>query len=434
MSMFPLRSRCFSDLPDEITTEIFSYLNLEDLAYTVPKVSTKWEELSQDYTIWKNKVFTPTDDMETKEIIKLLKHMPALKSFSGGNLSFHDVNLIIDTIRTSCKDLESIYLKSEPTVSVSNFNKLVEALPQLKELSIPFSHSHLEGCSLPISKLQSLTHVTFVEDRPSGYIPSSSMTQIADGCSSLKHVNFQSSAFDKTSIEYFLRKKQKQLVSLKIQCILSPSAFNCIVECENLKNLICRCYFKANMEPENIIAMQKLKKLERLDLHLFSNKLSKAVPDLFQTGALSRVTKLRLEVDEFNASDLNQVIMCSPQLTTFHIRVRGEVDFDEALKNIGNCRNLSKLVLENSNGVSGKCLDRVAESCPNLRSLGVPYTTESGLDLTSSIKMKKLDEVTVHCKQRSVDDNPYLLPNLDDFFVVLKSYYKQTLKTNIVII
>ncbi|PSN39330.1 hypothetical protein C0J52_13306 [Blattella germanica] len=388
----PVKRKYFDGLPDEIVIEIFSYLNLEDLAYSVPRVSKHWRELSQDYTIWKDKVFRPEDGMDDEQTIQLLKHMPALKSFSGLYWPGRNIDSIIDAICTSCNELESFHLTGGSKLPYCLLEKLTKKCLQLKRLSIPIlkESDSLERSRL-ISKLQSLTHLEF-SDRYAK-VSDVALILIADGCPSLKYMDLGDNTFHDNHIRYFLQKKQKQLVAFKVWCPISPLTFNSLLECLNLEELLFNAFRHfSSISSVDLLSLQKFKMLKKLEMRFYHDPLSTAVGLLFAGCALSRIVNLTLcLLGGFNERHFKQVILNCPRLTTLCIELP-KLDLEEAFKIIGNCRNLRSLGLGGYNHVTAKCLDYVAEGCPNLSCLNLACSQETPNDVMLSVlKMKRLE-------------------------------------------
>ena len=92
-----------TDLPDELLLEVFSYMSIEDLAFSVQNVNKHWKDVTQDDSLWKNQVFSPEYKMSDKEIARNLVNMPALKAFCPARAT--NTKNIISTMCKYCRDI-----------------------------------------------------------------------------------------------------------------------------------------------------------------------------------------------------------------------------------------------------------------------------------------------------------------------------------------
>jgi hypothetical protein len=70
----------FDDLPDKILVKIFSYLK-GGVIYTTRNVCTRWRKVSEHCKVWTFWMICPCEEMTENGIIKILKHMSALRQF-----------------------------------------------------------------------------------------------------------------------------------------------------------------------------------------------------------------------------------------------------------------------------------------------------------------------------------------------------------------
>ncbi|XP_069675556.1 F-box/LRR-repeat protein 20-like isoform X15 [Periplaneta americana] len=351
-------------LPNEVMLKIFSYLDTKDLVLSVQHVNYRWQELSRDRTLWKDRVFEPR--MRDKDNVRALKNMPCLRacvSTRGNN-----AKPIINSLCKYCDDIEYLSLDGYDRLEYPLLVKLTNFFPNIQKLTIPFlkEDNPLQFSQL-IGSLQNLTHLGF-SDR---YVrvQDDVLKPIADGCPSLQHMNLGENMFKGEDVMYFLMKKLTQLLSFRAKCDMTLAIYFCILQCKKLEHLDCTgsgC--SSDMTSNDIKLLRNLKNLKTLMLWHLSETQFRAIPSLLEAGSLSNITKLGIV-----QHDLSCVVRNCPQL--LELSVNGTKDvLEEGFKYIGNCKNLRYLSFSFCSNVTAKCLDYVAAGCPNLRHLDLSWT------------------------------------------------------------
>ncbi|KAJ4450512.1 hypothetical protein ANN_01939 [Periplaneta americana] len=360
-------------LPNEVMLEIFSYLDVIDLALSVQHVNSRWKELSRVRKLWKNKVFVPDDTMLDRDRVNIIKNMPCLRAYVSTR--GRNTELIINALCTYCEDIEHLDLDESHTLEYPLLVKLTNCFSNIKKLIIPclIEDNQLEFFQL-ISSLQNLTHLGFTDRYET--VENGVLKPIADGCPSLQHMDLGDNEFKDEDVRYFLTKKQTQLLSFRVECYISLETFKCIIQCKNLEHLHYSSFYGCSGIASNEFTfIRNLKNLKTLILRHLSHIEIMAVPTLFEAGSLSKITKL-----VFDAYDLSSVLKNCPQLIELHVSGSDHV-LEEGFKHIGNCKNLRYLTLSGCPEVLGKCLEHVATGCPNLRDLNL----SSFVDLNDSL-------------------------------------------------
>ncbi|XP_069675560.1 F-box/LRR-repeat protein 7-like isoform X18 [Periplaneta americana] len=370
-------------LPNEVMLEIFSYLDIEDLALSVQHVNSRWKELSRDKKLWKNSVFMPDDSMFVRDREYLLENMPFLRGYVCTRGAHTEV--IINALCKYCEDLEYLYLDEYHTLEYPLLVKLTNSFPNIQKLVIPYlDQDNPLQISQLIGSLQNLKHLGFTDKH--SVVPDGILKPIADGCPSLQHMDLGCNMFKDEDIRYFLTKKQTQLLSFYVERDTSLEIFNCIIQCKNLEHLHYTgfTYFPENTS-NNIELLRNLKNLKTLMLEYLSETQYRIVSSLFEEGSLSNITKLG-----FLAYDLSSVVRNCPQLLDLSVRGTKQV-LEDGFKHIGNCKNLRYLSFAGCANVTPKCLEYVAAGCPNLRELDLSCCLKLNDSLLPSVlKCKNL--------------------------------------------
>ncbi|KAJ9586614.1 hypothetical protein L9F63_019807 [Diploptera punctata] len=379
----------FDALPDEILIKIFSFLDLDDLI-SVSHVDSRWKDLSQVNSVWKDIIYQPKPSITDTEKISKIQDMPALKAYSA--MYTENISLIIDAICEYCRDFKHLCLSGGHNLTYPILEKLLSVFPNIEKLDIPVlkQKDSLQLVEL-IGKLQKLTYLRF-SDRYAR-VEQDVLKPIADGCPLLLHMILGDSSFNDKDIQYFLVKKQKQIVSFEVCCPISALTLRCISECCNLEKLNFETKRFSDVSYDEMLLLKKLKRLKTLELCNLKSEQAKAVPSLFAENNLSNVVDLKLYLTCIEENEVNQVILNCPQLTSFAL-TSIHVNLDIALKNIGNCKNLTSLSLSGSH-VTRKCIDYVA-SCPKLETLDLSCCLQTKDNvMLSVVKLKQLRRIVI---------------------------------------
>ncbi|XP_069675553.1 F-box/LRR-repeat protein 14-like isoform X13 [Periplaneta americana] len=357
------------DLPDELLIKIFSYINMEDLAMSVQHVNAHWKHVSQDNSLWKDKVFSPDIDMNDDEIARRLENMPALKAFCpkrGLN-----INLIVNVLCQSCKDIQYLQFTYQRLYSIT-LKEILETLPNIVNLNISLpqeTHYQLEFGKL-LGQCQSLTTLS-LRCHFTDTVAEGSLMAIADGCPSLQNLDLGSCVFPEREIRYLLRNRGHQLLFLALKCFISNSGHELLCKCTNLKYLD---YYSCNVGlPRTYMDhLGRLSKLEQLTLSSFREKQSKNIPNIFRNQSLSNLVKLSiLYCDGFGAAELTGIFTNCLQIQFFHIR--GYCDSDDGFMYIGNLKQLELLDIAFSESLSDKSVEYICSGCESLKHLNISF-------------------------------------------------------------
>ena len=123
-----------NDLPNEILLEVFGYLDIEDVCFSVREVCERWHYLSRDETLWKNLNFVCNKNMSTLYITHLLTELPLLQSLQ---LQWRtDVDLIFHELCNSCNNIRKIDLVCCGQIKEATIKELAEHFSDLESFSL----------------------------------------------------------------------------------------------------------------------------------------------------------------------------------------------------------------------------------------------------------------------------------------------------------
>jgi hypothetical protein len=70
-SAIAIKMKSINDLPDEILLKILSHFGPEDLILNIAGVCKRWNSLSRDVTIWKEKCYSCDENSDIKRVAKV---------------------------------------------------------------------------------------------------------------------------------------------------------------------------------------------------------------------------------------------------------------------------------------------------------------------------------------------------------------------------
>ncbi|XP_069675545.1 F-box/LRR-repeat protein fbxl-1-like isoform X5 [Periplaneta americana] len=359
----------FNDLPDELLIKIFSYISMEDLAMSVQHVSGRWKDVSQDNALWKKKVFSPDEKTTDEEIARCLKNMPALKAYCPKRGT--DRN-IVNILCQYCKNIDHIEFTWSQKLRNILVKRILEAFPNIVNLSIPIPQergNHLEFAQL-IGQFENLTTLNFTE-RSFQNIAEGTLMAIADGCSSLQHLDLGYFEFPELEIRYLLKKRGHQLLYLHLSCYISTLGHELLCKCTNLKYLN---YENSNNDlPRTYMDhLSRLSKLEELKLCEFKENQTKNIPNIFYKQSLSKLVNLSIYFcDGFGTAELTGIFTNCLQIQ--FLLIRGCIDSGDGFKYIGNLKQLEHLDIACSDCLSDKGVEYIGVGCKNLKHLDMGY-------------------------------------------------------------
>jgi hypothetical protein len=350
-----------TDLPDELLLEIFSNLSIEDLALSVQHVNSHWKDVTQDDSLWKNKIFAPEHKMTDKELARHLANMPALRAFC---LARGTTKNVIHTMCNYCRDIRHLELNAVHKLSSFRLQKIIKKYPRLETLQIPLpKESDQLRCAILVGQLQNLTTLNFthkyVEEVADGILKA-----IAEGCPALLHLDLGFTMFQDRDIQYILKRRGQQLLSFSVQHYISTVSHRLLTDCcVNLENLR---YENDNSDfPSAYInLLSKLSKLQHLTLSYFD------IPNTFHNLALSKLIILDI-FDCYGLDDtkVTGIFTSFPQLK--HLRFQGQGISDDGFKHVGNCKNLVHLKITGCTSLTDRSMEYVGAGCPNLKHLDI---------------------------------------------------------------
>ena len=362
-------SKCFDDLPNEILLKIFSYLNFEDLAFSIQDVSLRWRLLSQDELLWRDVVFCPDKDLTEEQIINKIKKMPALKSFcSAQNTS----PFVLQYLCKWCKKITSIDLDLHQCMEPALFESILNAFPNIETLKLPLPTGSVmeEMKSVKLmAQCKTLETLTLKWNRGNIFtIADFVITELVHGCPALKHLDCGNFEIVDERFFDFLEMKKDQLLSLVCTIEVTKKFSEKLSKCSKLQSLniinldATMCY--GDIEP-----LTKLKTLQRFELNFSSDCIMDELPLFFLSGSFSKIVHLNLS----NSYHMNDEIVHSickncPLLKYFAISGSQSLQ-DEGLKFIGYCKHLEHLDVSMSMALSDGSMEYVGDGCSNLKHL-----------------------------------------------------------------
>ncbi|KDR19903.1 F-box/LRR-repeat protein 2-like [Zootermopsis nevadensis] len=358
--------KCFTDLPDEMLLEIFSNLDIEDLAMSVQHVNLHWKDVSQDESLWKNQTFSPRYKMSDEEIAKHLMNMPALRAFifSRGTKT----KVIIDTMCKYCRDIRHIEFKWSHRLSNSRLQDILKNHPHIENLNIPVpkESDQLDFAGM-IGQFQNLTTLSFT-DQYVHTVANGVLKAIAEGCPSLLHLDLGNTTFQDQDVRYLLERKGQLLLSFSVRCYISTLAHRLLTECSNLEYLFYENY-NEDLPSTYIQFLSKLSKLHNLTISYFKQGQTN-IQNIFKKQSLSRLIKLNIcFCDGFDDAALTGILTNCPQLQ--FLIFRGNDLSDAGFKHIGTCNNLEHLDIASCASLTDKSMEYVGAGCPNLKHLDI---------------------------------------------------------------
>jgi hypothetical protein len=355
-----------TDLPDELLLEIFSNLSIEDLALSVQHVNAHWKDVTQDDSLWKNQVFSPGYNMTDKEIARHLVNMPALRAFCparGTNTKY-----ITHTMCKYCRDIRHIEFTGFHKLSNFRLQNIIKKYPHLETLHIPLpTESDQLHCAVLVGQLQNLTTLHFTGKYLNG-AADGILKAIAEGCPSLLHLDLGYTILQDHDVQYFLKKKGKQLLSLTVRRYISSISHRLLTDCCcNLENFWYE-NDNENFPSTYVHLLSKLSKLHNLTLKYFD------VPNIFKNQALSQLIKLSIyECSVLDDTAVTGIFRNCPQLK--FLSFQGQGISDDGFQYIGNCKNLEHLKICWCTSLTDKSMEYVGARCPNLKHLDIGNCT-----------------------------------------------------------
>jgi hypothetical protein len=358
--------KCFADLPNELLLEIFSSLDIEDLAMSVQHVNSHWKDVSQDESLWKNQTFSPGYKMSDDAIAEHLMNMPTLRAFAptrGTNTK------VINTMCKYCRDIRHIEFKWSHKLRNSTLQNILDKQPHLESLNIPLPREldQLDFARM-LGQFQKVTTLSFT-DKYVHAVADGVLKAIAEGCPSLVHIDLGNSTFQDQDVKYLLERKGRQLLSFSVRCYISTVAHRLLTECSNLEHLLYDNY-NEDLPSTYIQFLSKLSKLRNLSLSYFKEGQTRNISHIFKKQSLSKLIELDIcYCDGFDATALTGILTNCHELKS--LVFRGHDISDDGFQHIGTCKSLEHLDISFNSSLTDKSMEYVGAGCPNLKHLNI---------------------------------------------------------------
>ncbi|KAJ9586084.1 hypothetical protein L9F63_020281 [Diploptera punctata] len=384
----------FDDLPNEILLKIFSYLSIEDLAFSVQEVNSHWKAVAQDNKLWRGRVFCPRKNLTDKQIVLQLKKMPTLRSYCASRKTS---SFVIQALCKLCKNIRSIDLHRYQSVDPLLLESIFNAFPNIESLKLQLpsrSVPELNRCMELISQCQKLTVLTFKWNDKNTFLSMHEgvLAQLVHGCPALQHLNIENVELLDENILELLEVKKNQLLSFSCVIAVTREFSERLGECTKLQYLDI-ININAHLLYSDIEPLMKLKNLKHFALRFCSELVMDNLPLFFVTGSFSKIVHLDLSECYFmNDVVVNTICRNCPLIRYFCISGSQSLH-NEGLKYIGCCEQLEYLDVSMSMDLTDGSMEYVGEGCSNLKHLII----------TGCYKMTdKVIEHIVKCRQLKV--------------------------------
>lgn len=386
-------------MPDVVLLKIFSYLNAEDLAMTIPYIDFRWNELSKSPMLWKDITFTPPPHLTESDIIQHLQNMPELRSFRLRHAKYIDV--IITAIILHCTHIRRIVMEGKRGPSKGKVEELMCFFPQIECLDV-----FIPGSQFNIDFAKFYGH----------FNTGSTLTMLNRWSSHLYMGETIPSVVCLPDSEEGIREmvvvRMQHLETLGIACNLTSNIFSTICSCKNLRYLFVSCEDSLTTDEINIYHLRALNHLESLQLHCLQRcilgfKESCVFPRLFKLeivgsgGALFRLTSISINLRHLNLQDSAFV--------------------DENLVDISLCKLLIHLDISDNINLTDKCIEYVAYGCHNLQFLDVSYCENMTDDILNTLQtcrdLQALWMNGFNLKEENCYKIPALFPHLKELSI-----------------
>jgi Leucine-rich repeat (LRR) protein len=337
---------------------------MDGIIISVRNVCTRWRTVSEDEEIWKDWVYSPSENTAEKAIICMLKNVPALRKFRY----FGTCN-IIEPLYESCKKLtvlKLLRLKLSPAL----VKLTMERLPELKHLCLKISPTE-EGLQITriIGQSQTLEKLQLLSSGGKT-VREGLLKPIADGCPNLISLKCENFNCRNSDICYLMQRKSRQLEEYCHYRPVSADLINAINQCTNLRRLaFADAYLEASCDP--IPPIKDLENLKMIEVVRCSFPMLKILPLTVFLDRLPHLTCIGISFSDGNIDDLiNKIILKCPILT--HLDLEGNNELRcRAFRNISCCKMLKYLDISRCKELRKKAMKYVAEGCPQLQHLDV---------------------------------------------------------------
>ncbi|PSN29503.1 hypothetical protein C0J52_26706 [Blattella germanica] len=328
-----------NEVPNEVLSEIFSYLSVEDIVRSVRLTCSRWLYVSNDSSLWNRVSFVPPVNLGYPNFTKYLSHFPFLKSVIFRHISFHGAPLNFAT------NLKSVRYENKTEIQLAGIESKLRTCVHLKTFEVYFRGI---GIHLDFPKMFGDIHA---HNRLS-------VSRVDDTHYSLSH-------FTNTITE-----KGSQITIIHFNHDLTDELFSMICSCNNLRYLFLN-HVGSSYEYTNFHALSNLKFLKSLQIINMEGSLEiQLEPGIFKAGIFTNMTKLEIvRGGSVVKSALNSLLAACPNLR--HLNLHENNLKDEDLENIKLCRHLEYLDVSENNYLSDSFLVYLALGCTKLKFLDI---------------------------------------------------------------
>jgi hypothetical protein len=339
------------DMPDVVLLKIFSYLNAEDLAISIPYIDFRWNELSKSPMLWKDITFTPAPNLTESDIIQHLKNMPELRSFRLRHGKH--IDMIITAIIAHCKHIRHVVMGWKRGPSQQKVEELMYFFPQMEclEVTIPGSQFNIDFAKLYGNSSNGST-LTMLNRWSSHLLVNEAIPSVT--CLPKSEVG----------IREMLVVRMQDLETLGIACNLTSNIFRTICNCKNLKHLFVCCEVLQTTIEIDIYQLTALNDLESLQLQC----LQRCILMSKRSCVFHRL--LKLEIVGGGGSVFRSMIISA---NLIYLNLQDSSFVDENLVDISLCKMLIHLDISDNINLTNKCIEYVAYGCHSLQFLDISY-------------------------------------------------------------
>ncbi|KAF2360712.1 F-box domain [Trinorchestia longiramus] len=250
-----------SDLPNEILTHIFSFLNPIILWSNIIPVCECWKKVASHPSLWHSLTFQYENYPNYESVLEIISQCPALASLKMQSLL--NATPVVLMLSRACPKLTHLDLGFSSVSCKASIRKLVEGCPLIESLNLEgmAAEDPYETAFYPITKLNhlknlNLCHCLWVND---GFIYELALSECIIETLNIDGIPYVTDA----SMVLFLEKKGHNLKSLQLDGEgLTQATFSKLGNSVDLLELSIS--FSENMtcsSLEKIIALPQLKKL-----------------------------------------------------------------------------------------------------------------------------------------------------------------------------
>lgn len=395
--------RTINDLPDEILVEIFSFLRVQDVVYSVENVCHRWKEVVQDRRLWRHLIYRPNSIFSYYEVYNVFRRAPHLRWFVPP-LRYTSGSILLAVI-LGCKNIRELELSIDSTECLM-IERLVNECPHIEKLSLldnDFAETRALSVVSKCLKLKSLRLIGQVSQ-----VNRNVFLELSNGCPSLVCLDLRYlTRYNLDDLEYLLRKKRDTITSLFLYCCIEGQ--NCSLpivfrHCPNLELLHANGHVG---EPftEDFTSLKNLVRLKTLCMTDFKCYNLHHVMKYFETCFVPKLVKL--DFRSFEGFGKKLAILIFEKCTSLkHLNLGDCKELtDECLEPISNLNQLLYLNVDGCNEITDGGVEYIVK-CRYLKHLmmnNCKRITTKSLALCCE-KLKMLHELQMNtCKVNPLD-------------------------------